>query len=72
MAASSVNAREIIAEYIVWLRKVLPIERAILFGSHAKGTADDGSDIDVAIISPMFADMLRVDSFVLLMREARP
>jgi len=28
--------------------------RVILFGSHAAGTAREGSDIDVAIISPSF------------------
>ena len=71
MAAISVNAQEIMKDYVARLGKILPIERAILFGSHAKGTADESSDIDIAIISPTFTDMPRVDSFVLLMREAR-
>lgn len=30
----------------------LPISHAMIFGSHAKGTARKDSDIDVAIISP--------------------
>lgn len=32
----------------------LPIREVILFGSHAKGTAREWSDIDLCIISPKF------------------
>jgi uncharacterized protein len=32
------------------------IERLILFGSHATGTAREDSDIDVIVISPSFAN----------------
>ncbi len=32
----------------------IPAQRAVLYGSHAKGTAKARSDIDVLIISPMF------------------
>lgn len=32
----------------------IAIERAILFGSHARGTATTWSDIDVALVSPVF------------------
>jgi predicted nucleotidyltransferase len=32
------------------------VERLILFGSHAAGTAHEGSDIDVVVISPSFVD----------------
>ncbi len=30
------------------------IEKAILYGSHAKGTAQEDSDIDLMLVSPMF------------------
>ena len=32
------------------------VERLILFGSHATGTAHEGSDIDVVVVSPSFID----------------
>lgn len=34
----------------------IPVTRAILFGSWAKGTATPDSDIDVGIVSPRFGD----------------
>lgn len=33
----------------------IAVEKAYLFGSHARGHADEGSDIDVAIISRNFS-----------------
>jgi predicted nucleotidyltransferase len=37
-------------------KEKLPIERVLLFGSHAKKKARRWSDIDVCIISPQFRD----------------
>ena len=34
----------------------LDVEKLILFGSQAKGTAREDSDIDVAVVSPDFRD----------------
>ena len=34
----------------------LTVEKLILFGSQAKGTAREDSDIDVAVVSPDFRD----------------
>ncbi len=72
MAEIAVGVEKIAAEYIARVGQVLPVERAFLFGSHAKGRADAGSDIDIAVVSPAFDGMPRVEGFVLLMREARP
>jgi predicted nucleotidyltransferase len=72
VAQIPVGVDKIVADYIARVGKVLPVERAILFGSHAKGKADANSDIDIAVISKAFDSMPRVESFVLLMREARP
>ena len=45
-----------IKEYIGELeRNRIPIEKAILFGSHAKGHAKAESDIDVALVSEVFS-----------------
>ena len=43
----------VIQEYVELLnQRNIRVAQAILFGSHALGTADEDSDIDVAIISP--------------------
>ncbi len=42
-------------QFIKHLQKIgLPVSAAYIFGSYAKGTADDNSDIDICIISPVF------------------
>jgi len=38
-----------------WRRWAIHIERVMLYGSQATQTAQDGSDIDLIIISPDFA-----------------
>jgi predicted nucleotidyltransferase len=43
----------------------VPVDRVYLFGSHARGIAGRWSDIDVAIISPDFAESLYHDVSVL-------
>lgn len=54
----SVKVKKIVNEYAKRLEKKdnLPIEKVIIFGSQAKGTAGKWSDIDVCIISPKFRD----------------
>jgi len=44
-----------VRKYLEILRQEgIDIEKAILFGSHAKGIARDDSDIDLMLVSPMF------------------
>ena len=43
-----------IDEFVHLLEKGLHVEAVILFGSHARGTAHEDSDIDLAVISPDF------------------
>lgn len=40
----------------------ITIQKAFLFGSHAKGVAGEWSDIDIAIVSPDFSGMPFYDS----------
>lgn len=45
----------IVDKYIQAIRnRNIRVEKAILFGSCAKGSTDENSDIDIAIISPDF------------------
>ncbi|KKM09869.1 hypothetical protein SY88_16955 [Clostridiales bacterium PH28_bin88] len=46
--------QEWIDKYLQAVSRVIPVTRAILFGSVAKGMATADSDIDLAIISPVF------------------
>lgn len=60
MVEKSIN-REImnsIQKYIEKISKYYKIETIILFGSYAKGTENEDSDIDIAIISSDFNDII--------------
>ena len=48
---------ESINKYIKKISKYYKIEAIILFGSYAKGTQNEDSDIDIAIISSDFKDI---------------
>ncbi len=50
----STDYLEEIKKYIRYIGTKIIIEKIILFGSYAKGTATNDSDIDVAVISPNF------------------
>ena len=47
-----------IKKYIEKISKYYKIEAIILFGSYAKGTENEDSDIDIAIISSDFSDII--------------
>jgi uncharacterized protein len=49
---------DLIARYCAQLAALgIRVDQAILFGSHARGEAKDGSDIDVLIVSSDFASL---------------
>lgn len=55
MAGKANQTIRIIKRYIIELEKhEIPIKKAVLFGSHARGTARPESDIDIALISAVF------------------
>jgi predicted nucleotidyltransferase len=62
--------KEIIRQAIDYLRQKIRVRRAILFGSHARGEADEWSDIDLAVISPDFARMSHQEVMDLLVEVA--
>lgn len=53
--------KENIDAYVSVIKKEIPVFKVYLFGSHAKGTARKDSDIDIAVISPVFRDNKRYD-----------
>ncbi|WP_061213580.1 nucleotidyltransferase domain-containing protein [Syntrophomonas wolfei] len=59
-----------VKKYIERLRQEIPVEKALLFGSYARGTYDSGSDIDLAIFSDYFQGMRRVDGIAFLLSRA--
>jgi uncharacterized protein len=51
------NPDEVIRQAIEYLLQKIRIDQAVLFGFHARGEADEWSDVDLAVISPDFARM---------------
>lgn len=55
MAQIPLNIKNKINKYLNDLKKnKIPIKEAILFGSYAKGTQKEWSDIDIALVSEIF------------------
>ncbi len=53
--------RRAIEEYITEIKQICPIEKVVLFGSHAKRVRDKDSDIDLAIFSRIITDENRLE-----------
>lgn len=62
--------QKIIEEYLNELSNQIPVQKAILFGSYAKGTYHQYSDVDIAIFSDYFKGMSRVDGIHFLLLSA--
>jgi predicted nucleotidyltransferase len=54
VVTTAAELNEAIAKFVALLEKGIRIEAIVLFGSHARGTAHEDSDIDLAVISPDF------------------
>jgi predicted nucleotidyltransferase len=59
-----------VTDYINKLKQQIPIEKAILFGSYAKDCYTKDSDVDLAVFSPVFEDMSRIDGLTFLLMQA--
>lgn len=57
MVATASDLETIISGFIALLSKAVRVEAVILYGSYAKGSPDEWSDFDVAVISPDFEDV---------------
>ena len=60
-----------IRSYVADVKNALPIDRAFLYGSHAKGKATEHSDIDVCFFSHSFENLSSIDVMILLLRLTR-
>lgn len=59
--------KNILAQFIKNTENKIPIEKIILFGSYAKGNAKRHSDVDIAVISPVFKGMNEFERIKLLL-----
>lgn len=47
MAANLQAVDHIVHQYVADVKRVMPVDRAVLYGSYAKGTATEYSDVDI-------------------------
>ena len=68
MANIPTNILEIVIKYIQELSKDITIDKVIIFGSYAKNSYNEDSDIDIAIFSKDFKDSSKIEdmSFLLI------
>ena len=61
MAFDIETVNRIAREYAADVGRELPLEKAILFGSHAKNTASDLSDVDICFFLKSYDGKRKVD-----------
>lgn len=71
MAINIETVNQVIYDYISDVKKVFPIDKSYLYGSYAKGTANEDSDIDICFFSSSFNGKKSVDISFELLRLAR-
>lgn len=60
MVETRTDVKQIVDHYVRQLQADIKVEKVILFGSHARGQANEWSDIDIAVISD---DLKGLDQF---------
>jgi len=61
MALEGKTVNDAARNYVDSVRRVLPVDKAYLFGSYAKGNATAQSDVDICFFLESFGDKRRVD-----------
>jgi predicted nucleotidyltransferase len=51
---STQDALTVAKTFVAVVSERYPVEKAYVFGSYAKGKANESSDIDVCVVSPVF------------------
>ncbi|MDR0914652.1 MAG: nucleotidyltransferase domain-containing protein [Oscillospiraceae bacterium] len=62
---------DLVLKYVADVKKSFQIDRAYLFGSYAKGLADNGSDIDLCFFSKNFENKRSIDVLTQLLKISR-
>lgn len=70
MALSQSERIDQVKRFLDYLHEQVTVERAILYGSSARGQAHSESDIDLAVLSSDFASLDRFSRLSLLLRAA--
>jgi predicted nucleotidyltransferase len=71
MAVDFEAVNQTVINYVTDVKNAMPIDRAFLYGSFAKGTATEQSDIDVCFFSQSFEDLQSSDIMTRLFRLTR-
>jgi predicted nucleotidyltransferase len=71
MAVDIEAVTELCRQYAEDVRRAMPVDRAVLFGSYAKGTADEGSDIDLCFFLDSYNGRRRIDIMFDLFKMVR-
>ncbi|GHV82999.1 hypothetical protein AGMMS50212_03390 [Spirochaetia bacterium] len=69
----AIELKEITSKVALYAREVktvYPLDKVVLYGSYAKGTADSDSDVDICFFSKSFEKMRRVDAIAELLHIA--
>ncbi len=70
MALPDVRIQKMIDRFLTVLQESVSVKAVYLFGSFARGNAGEFSDIDLAVISPVFEKMKPFERLVFLGRVA--
>jgi len=70
MVADVKTVNGVLSSYVAEVKKEMPIDKAYLFGSYAKGNPREDSDLDVCFFSDYFEDKWVIDIGVELLRIA--
>jgi predicted nucleotidyltransferase len=71
MAINYETVNETVIKYVTDVKNAMPIDRVFLYGSLAKGTATEHSDIDICFFSRNFENKSQIDIMTLLFRLTR-
>ncbi|MCL1893028.1 MAG: nucleotidyltransferase domain-containing protein [Holophagaceae bacterium] len=72
MAVDFEAVNQVCRQYADDVRRVLPVDKVMLFGSYAKGTADEKSDIDICFFLDNYGDKGRFEIMVDLLYQVAP
>jgi predicted nucleotidyltransferase len=72
MAVDFEAVTQLCRQYADDVRRVMPVDKVMLFGSYAKGTADAQSDIDICFFLDNYGGKRRLDIIVDLLGLSHP